>query len=122
MAATLRLLDDSFNVITSENFGAIDAGSNSVVKIYVENYGSTSATSVTLSRARIAQNDGVDYVTFAQDNGSGNPGTYSSADVNLGTVTAGQRIPIWVKATIPLGLTPQGNPRQFNVTLSYRGT
>lgn len=121
MPASIRILDDAFNVVTSLNFGAIAASASQSKKIYIENNGTTSASSVRINLHRVASNDGVDYSKFAQDD-SGNPGTYQTGEISLGTVTAGQRVPLWVKATTPAGVSPQGNPRQFDVTADYIGT
>jgi hypothetical protein len=106
MAATIQILDDSEEAITSVNFGAIDGGD--------------SATGASLELERAAGSDGVDNCLLALDSG-GNPGTYSAGPISLGTIAAGAQVAFWVKVTPPNGTTPAGNPRQFDFKVRYSG-
>jgi hypothetical protein len=121
MASNVQLQSDAGVPVTSWNFGAIAGAADSQQKFRVENIGDQSATSVQISPVRLAQNDGVDFAQIAPD-ASGNPGAYSAAALVLGTMAPGDIIYFWVKATVPLGTTPAGNPRQFDIRLEYTGT
>lgn len=121
MAAILEIQDDAGNPITSSNFGAVNGGDSQAVKFKVKNVGDQSATSVQLSIARLASNDGIDFAQIAEDFG-GNPGAYSTAAINVGTLIADASTDFWVKVTVPTGTTPAGNPRQFDILAIYTGT
>ena len=121
MAATIEIEDDTGSPITSANFGAVDGGSSQQLKFQVKNVGDQAATSVQLSIARLASNDGLDFAQITLDVG-GNPGVYGTASLNLGTMIAGAVIAFWGKVTVPVGATPAGNPRQFDIISTYTGT
>jgi hypothetical protein len=120
MAATIQILDDSEEAITSVNFGAIDGGDSDQLKFYAKNAGSDAATGASLELERAAGSDGVDNCLLALDSG-GNPGTYSAGPISLGTIAAGAQVAFWVKVTPPNGTTPAGNPRQFDFKVRYSG-
>lgn len=121
MAAIIEIEDDTGSPITSANFGAVDGASSQQLKFQVKNVGDQSATSVQLAIARLAANDGLDFAQIAEDVG-GNPSVFGTASLNLGTMIAGAVIVFWGKVTVPLGSTPQGNPRQFDVIATFTGT
>jgi hypothetical protein len=121
MAAIIELANDAGVVISSFNFGAIDGGDNLALKFQIRNIGDTDANSVRLFVQRLMQNDGLDFVLLAKDNG-GNPGTYTTAALSFGTMIAGATELFWAKVTVPTGTTPAGNPRQFDCIVEYTGT
>jgi len=121
MAATLEIENDTGAPITSVNFGAVNGGANQALKFRVKNVGDQSATSVQLSIARLASNDGIDFAQIAEDI-AGNPGSYGTVILNLGTMIANAYSDFWVKVTVPVGTTPAGNPRQFDIVATYTGT
>jgi hypothetical protein len=121
MAANIELTDDAGNIITSFNFGAINGAANLALKFQIKNLGDSAANSVRLYAQRLMQNDGVDFVELAKDNG-GNPGTYTTAALDFGTMAAAAIEVFWAKVTVPLGTTPAGNPRQFDCICEYTGT
>jgi hypothetical protein len=121
MAATLEIENDAGTPITSSNFGAVNGGAYEEIKFILKNVGDQSATSVQLSIARLAANDGIDFAQIAEDSG-GNPDSYGTTTINLGTLAADASVSFWVKITIPTGTTPAGNPRQFDVLATYTGT
>ncbi len=121
MAATLEIQDDTGAPITSANFGAVNGGANQAIKFTVKNVGDQSATSVQLSIARLASNDGIDFAQIAEDIG-GNPGSYGTTAINIGTLATLASVDFWVKVTVPTGTTPAGNPRQFDILATYTGT
>jgi hypothetical protein len=124
MAANIELQNDALDVITSFNFGAIDGGDDLAIKFYVKNIGSTDAQSVRVFAQRLAQNDGLDFIQMAFDNG-GNPGTYISTlatGLDFATLAAGVSQAFWLKVTVPVGTTPAGNPRMFDAVVEYTGT
>jgi hypothetical protein len=121
MAATIEIENDTGSPITSANFGAVDGGSSQQLKFQAKNVGDQDATSVQLSIARLASNDGLDFAQLAVDIG-GNPGTFSNSPINVGTMVVGAIYVFWGKVTVPVGETPAGNPRQFDVIAVYTGT
>jgi hypothetical protein len=121
VAANLIFLDDTLAPISTENLGSILGGAFAQVKLYISNTGTTSASSAVLKQVRQASNDGVSYVQCAPDSG-GNPGTYTSNDISFGTIAAGQSIPFWLKASLPNGVSPAGNPRLLELKMNYTGT
>jgi hypothetical protein len=121
MAATIEIEDDTGNPITSANFGAVNGGSYQELKFRVKNVGDQSATSVILSLARLASNDGIDFVQIAEDLG-GNPSPYATTALNVGTLAANASMDFWVRVTIPVGTTPAGNPRMADIVATYTGT
>jgi len=121
MAATLEIEDDTGAAITTVNFGAVNGGASQALKFQVKNVGNQVATSVQLSIARLASNDGIDFAQIAEDFG-GNPGSYGTTVINLGTMIAGAYISFWCKVTVPIGTTPAGNPRMFDIIAVYTGT
>jgi len=124
MASQIELQDDTGTSITNFDFGAIDGGDDLEIKFYVKNIGATSANSVRVYAQRLSQNDGIDLILMAFDNG-GNPGSYISTlseGLAFGTIAAGESQPFWIKVTVPTGTTPAGNPRLFNIMVEYTGT
>ena len=121
MPAQIDLENDAANPITSYNYGSIGGGISEARKFIAANSGNTDAASLSLFINRIAQNDGVDFVQIAPDV-AGNPGAFSSAALVVGALAAGASVPFWVQVTVPVGTSPFGNPRQFNVIAEYTGT
>lgn len=121
MAATVEIQDDAGSPLTSFSWGAILDNTDEEFKFFAANTGDQDATSLLLSVTRLNQNDGVDLALIAPDVG-GNPGTYTAAPLNIGTLVSGGSVAFWVKVTVPAGTTPGGNPRQFYVQSDYRGT
>jgi hypothetical protein len=121
MAANIELTDDADNIITSFNFGAINGAAELALKFKVKNLGDSDANSVRLYAQRLNQNDGLDFVALAKDNG-GNPGVYTTSELDFGTMAAAAIEIFWAKVTVPLGTTPAGNPRQFDCICEYTGT
>ena len=121
MAATIEIENDTGSPITSANFGAVDGGSSQQLKFQAKNVGDQDATSVQLSIVRLASNDGLDFAQLAVDIG-GNPGTFSNAPINVGSMVVGAIFVFWGKVNVPVGETPAGNPRQFDVIATFTGT
>jgi len=121
MAASIELQDDAGNTITSFNFGAINGDAELALKFQIKNLGDSVANSVSLYAQRLNQNDGLDFVQLAKDNG-GSPGTYTTAALDFGSMAANAINVFWAKVTVPLGTTPAGNPRQFDCICEYTGT
>lgn len=121
MAATLQLQDDVGNPITAWPFGAVAAGASTQTKFQLANVGDSNATSTTISLEAYSQNDGVNFLQIANDVG-GNPGTFGTAPLSLGTLIPGQVVKFWTKIAVTNGVTPQGNPRYFKVEADYTGT
>lgn len=120
MSAVVDVQNDAEVTITSDNFGAIAGDAYVQHKFCAKNTGDQDATSVVISISRLSGNDGLDYVLLAPDSG-GNPGSYATADLVVGTMVPDAEYWFWVKVTIPLGATPAGNPRQFNILATYSG-
>ena len=120
MAAVIEIENDAGTPITSVNFGAINGGSSQQLKFILKNTGTESATSVQLSVARLASNDGIDYASIAEDFG-GNPGAFGTDIINVGTMIAEATKEFWVKVAVLTGTTPAGNPRNFNINCEYTG-
>lgn len=106
--------------ISTKTFGAINDGSYVQKKLYVFNAGESDATGLQVSAERYLTSDGVDFVQVAEDSG-GNPGAYSSI-IYMGELKAGEKVPFWVRIQVPVGTTPAGNPRGFELDLEYQGT
>lgn len=120
MAARLEFQDDAGVALTSENFGAVSGSGTSERKFVLINSGDNTASDVEVVLSRLAQNDGVTFCQLALDSG-GNPGTYTSNTLSIGTLVAGASVTLWGKVTVPAGATPTGNPRQFSVLAYYSG-
>ena len=120
MAARLEIQDDAGNALTSNNFGAVWGNATTQSKFVLKNVGDNEATSVSIALTRLAQNDGVTFVTIALDVG-GNPGTYGTTPLSVGTLAAGASVTFWGKITVPTGATPTGNPRQFSFLVNFSG-
>jgi hypothetical protein len=121
MSAILEIENDAGTPITSANFGAVNGGAYQQLKFVLKNIGTDSATSVQLSIAQLAANDGINFVTMATDI-AGNPGAFSSAAINVGTLVAAAIFTFWLRVTVPTGATPAGNPRQWDTIATYTGT
>ena len=116
MAASLQILDtNGTTVITSKSLGNIATpGSSSTIKLFVQNIGTTSATSVTVARSAFGTSDGDDFTYIANDV-AGSPGTFGQTTITLGTIAALASTPFWVQIVQPAGLTADDNPRRVNV-------
>lgn len=121
MSATLQIQDTASNPLTSNSWGIIAANTNSAVKFFLANIGTDEATDAVLTPLRLGGSDGVDNVSIAPDV-SGNPGTYQSIPLTLGTIAAGAKTAFWVKVSAPAFANPSGNPRQFDVNFTWFGT
>lgn len=120
MSANVEIMTDAGDPATSFNWGAIPDGSSEEYQFFAENTGDQNASSVLVSLARLNQNDGVDFALIAPDVG-GNPGVYAASPLSFGTLAPTDSTPFWVKVTVPVGTTPGGNPRQFDVVASFKG-
>jgi hypothetical protein len=117
----LEIENDAGTPVTVIDLGAIYPEDFSQKKFIVKNVGDTIATSVTIQTVRIAQTDGLEHAYLANDNG-GNPDTYSTNPISVGTLAAGASYLFWLKISVPLGASPVGNPRIFNLTAKYQGS
>ena len=116
MSAQLRFLNtDEATVITTVNEGNVETpGSSANKKLFVQNFGTTEATAVTVSIEQVGTNDGSTYGQIAADV-SGSPGTFGTGDVSLGTIAVLTDRAVWVKVVLPSGLTADANPRRFRL-------
>lgn len=121
MPATLIIENDALVPINTVNFGSVSGGGYQQIRMLLTNTGTVEATSVVLSLTRITTNDGVDYTLLAPDV-SGAPGTFGTSPLTPGTMSAGGTFWFWVKVIVPVGASPQGNPRNFNIAVTYAGT
>ncbi len=123
MSAQLRFLDtDQMTVITTKNGGNVDSpGSSSSFRLFVQNFGSSSAISTTLGIEQVGTNDGDDYALIASDSG-GAPLAFGSTSLSFGGIAVLQSVPFWVKVTLPAGLTADANPRRFNLRAKCKTT
>lgn len=120
MAANVQIQDDAGSPLTSSNYGAINASSNQAKKFRVQNVGNQNADSVQIYLQRLGGNDGLDFAQIAPD-ADGNPGTYGTANLVIGTMVPDAIVYFWVKATVGANVTPAGNPRQFSILVNYSG-
>ncbi len=121
MPATLIIENDAMTPVNTVNFGSVSGGGIQQIRLLLTNTGTVTATSVVLALTRITINDGVDYTLLAPDV-SGAPGTFGTTPLTPGTLAAGGQYWFWVKVSVPVGASPQGNPRSFNIQTSYSGT
>lgn len=121
MPANIVVENDASAPITSTNFGSIGGGDTISKKFRLENQGTTEATSVQVSLQQLLQNDGFDFAYIAPDV-NGNAGAYKSGLLNVGTVATGAVAYFWVQVTVPVGTSPAGNPRQFDIVTEYSGS
>lgn len=121
MPATLIIENDALTPINTVNFGTVAGGGTQQIRMLLTNTGSVTATSVVLSLTRITTNDGVDFTKLAPDV-SGAPGAFSTNPLTPGTIASGGRYWFWVEVVVPVGASPQGNPRNFNIQVDYAGT
>lgn len=121
MPATLIIENNALVPINTANFGTIPGGNTQRMRLLLTNTGSSTATSVVLSLTRITINDGVDFAQLAPDV-AGSPGTFSTNPLTPGTLVAGGQYFFWVEVVVPVGGSPQGNPRNFNIEVDYAGT
>lgn len=119
MPATLRVLDsDGSTVITTLNLGSVSTpGSTSGHKCFVNNNGTATAQSVSLTIEQVGTNDGNSYLQTAPDSG-GSPGTWGQTSISLGDIAVSASVAFWVRVVLPSGLTADGNPRRVNVKAS----
>jgi len=120
MSAQLEFRSDAEEPLTSFNWGAIDASDFEQFQFICKNIGDQDATSVLIEELRLNQNDGIDFVLIAPDVG-GNPGSYAASPLNVGTLAPNEEFPFWAKVTVPTGVNPGGNPRQFRIRAGYKG-
>lgn len=121
MAANIEIQDDTGLALTSYNFGAVGGSEVEQTKFRIQNVGDTNATNVSLFFQRLNANDGIDYVSMAEDI-AGNPGTFSTNVVTVGILTPGEIKYFWGRVAVLSGATPAGNPRQFAAVAQYTGT
>lgn len=121
MPAIITIENDASIPVTSVNFGAVSGGSFQQLRMNATNTGTTTASALQLFLVRVASNDGVDFAQIAPDV-SGNPGTYSTNPLNVGTLAAGATYWFWVIVSVASSASPQGNPRTFGVEYSMVGT
>ena len=133
MSAVIQIQDDSGNPITSANFGAIAGGAQQQLKFIVANVGDQNSTSVTIALAPLAANDGIKFAGLTTDYG-GNPyfppgglppyseSNWPTIPLSFNNIAAGDSVPIWVNVAVLVGSSPAGNPRSFNLTVTYTGT
>lgn len=119
MPAALRILDtDESTIITTKNLGSINTpGQSSNVKLFVENFGDETAQDVTVSIEALGTNDGDNYAQIAPDV-SGSPGTWQTADLDLGDIDTLEHTPFWTRVVLPTGLTADNNPRRYQLDAS----
>ena len=121
MPANIVVENDASQPITSSNFGSISGGVTIAKKYRLENQGNAQATSVQVSLQRLLQNDGLDFAHIAPDV-AGNAGQYQSGLLNIGTLNPGGVAYFWGQVTVPVGTSPAGNPRQFDIVTEYSGS
>lgn len=121
MPANAEIQSDANVPITAWNFGAVGGGSSTQQKFIVKNTGSDAASDVEIFTQRLVQNDGIDFITIAPDV-SGNPGSFQSGPIAVGTLAPDAEYAFWIRVTVPIGTTPRGNPRQFVNVVEYTGT
>jgi hypothetical protein len=116
MSANLQFLaSDNATVITTLNLGSIASpGSSTQTKLYLQNTGTTSADSTTITIEQIGTNDGSIYALLAPDAG-GTPGVFGTSPLSVGSIAALGEVPFWTEVTLVAGLSPNNNPRRFNL-------
>lgn len=119
MPAELRILEaDETTVVTTTNEGNVaTAGSSTPTQFYVNNFGTSNATEVTVSITAVGTNDGEDYLQIAEDV-AGSPGTFSQDPIEMGTIAPLASVPFWIQIVQPSGLTANDNPRRANVNVA----
>ncbi len=119
MPAALRVLDsDGSTVITTLNLGNIATpGNSSQHKCFVNNNGTSTAQSVSLTINQVGTNDGNSYLQTAPDV-SGSPGTCGQTSISLGDIAVSASVAFWVRVVLPSGLTADNNPRRVDVKAS----
>ncbi len=121
MPAIITFENDALTPITSENYGSISGGSFTQGRFNATNTGNTNATNLQIIMSRITSNDGVDFLLLAPDV-NGNPGTFGTNTLNVGTLIPGGVYWFWTKILVPANASPAGNPRLFNIQAQYSGT
>jgi len=119
MPAALRILDsDQATVITTLDVGNVATpGTSSNHKLYVQNFGTVTALSVTLAIEQVGTNDGSSYLQTAPDV-SGSPGTWGQTDLSMGDIAVLATVAFWIREVLPSGLTADANPRRVNLKAS----
>lgn len=119
MSAQLEFFDsDGSTIITTYNLGSVATpGSSTNKKFFVDNFGDQTAQSLTVSLEAVGTNDGDDYALLATDSG-GSPGSFGVGPISLGNLSASTSIAFWTRVTLPSGITPDGNPRRYNLLAS----
>lgn len=120
MSASVRFYDtDEVTVITVINVGNVPSPSTSNPhKVFVNNNGDQTAQSVTVSIEQVGTNDGSVYGQIAPDVG-GSPGTFVTTPLTLANIVAGASTPIWFREVVVSGVTPDNNPRRYNLLVNY---
>ena len=120
MSASVRFFDsDGITVITIINVGNVATPSTSSPhKVFVDNNGDQIAQGVSVSLEQVGTNDGFVYGQLAPDV-SGSPGTFTSGPLTLSNIVAGASTPIWFREVLVSGLTPDDNPRRYNILVNY---
>lgn len=116
MSAILEFLNsDNSTVITTLDIGNVASpGASSQTKLFLKNIGDQSATATTIAIQPLGTNDGSAFALIAPDSG-GSPGTFSNATLSVGTLAAAAEYAFWTEVTLVAGLSPDGNPRRFNL-------
>jgi hypothetical protein len=119
MPAALRTLDsDGSTVITTVNLGNLATpGTSANKKLFVQNFGTVTAQSVTLEIEAVGTNDGNLYLQTAPDV-SGSPGTFAQTTITMGDIAVLATVAFWIRVVLPSGLTADDNPRRANLVAS----
>lgn len=119
MPAALRILDsDGITVITTLNVGNVATPATSGNrKLFVQNFGTVTAQSVSLTIEQVGTNDGNSYLQTAPDV-AGSPGTWGQGAISMGNIAVLTSVAFWTREVLPSGLTSDANPRRVNVKAS----
>jgi hypothetical protein len=120
MSALIEFLDsDATTVITTVNEGNRPTPSTSAGhKFFVKNIGDQTAQSVAVSIEQVGTNDGYLYGQIAPDV-SGSPGSWQTTPLSLSNIAAGNSTALWFREVLVGGLTPDNNPRRYNILCDY---
>lgn len=116
MPASLRFLDtDGSTIIDTVNLGAVASPGTSADKlVHVQNFGDQTAQDVVASIEAVGTNDGDDFAEIAADSG-GSPGPFDVVNIDLGNIDVLEVVPVWLRADVFTGVTPDQNPRRWNL-------
>lgn len=120
MSANIQFLDtDGVTVITLISAGNVASPSTSAAhKVFVNNNGDQTAQTITVTIEQIGTNDGSIYGQIAPDSG-GAPGTFQTTPLTLSNIAASGSTPIWFREVVVSGVTPDNNPRRYNLLVDY---